>query len=192
MNTILSVRLFFLMPIALLFFLSFALLSCQASLPFYPLDIANLQFQDHHGQDFHMRQAAKRITLLHFGFTRCPSICPDNFRRLQKLYSLLDFAQSKLGVLFITVDPEYDSPAVLRKYLSAYANIKALGLWVNKKELRSVSQSFHVNFGESARTEHVIDHSSHIFLIDRELRVRYFFRQDDSPYKMARIVRRLL
>ena len=186
-----KINIYFFQPI--LFFSLFLSLACSSKLPVYPLKLdKNFSLLSHEDKVFQIDDLYKKISLLYFGFTRCPSVCPQNLQRIQKAQNLIGMKKNKLQTLMITVDPEYDSPKVLRKYFSAY-DMKVLGLWCKKDELEDISKKFGASFFavKDKKQKHFIEHSAYIFLLDKKAQLRYFFPHEDSPQKIASVIRRL-
>ena len=178
----------------LIFLSSFLFGACGTKLPVYPLSLGkSFRLSSHEGKIFETKDLYSKITLLYFGFTRCPSVCPENLKRIQKAQEFLGLKRAQLQILMISVDPEYDSPQLLKEYLSGY-KMNVLGLWCQSEGLARISKQFGASFsaiaGEGA-PEHFIDHSSHIFLLDKKAQLRYLFSREDSPQKIASIIRRL-
>ena len=189
----LSERIRFFLPLLL-----FICLGCQKALPFYPLGGLgerdglgeNFQLLNHERKDFSSQNLHGKINLLYFGFTRCPSVCLHNLKRLQGAYKLLGFRKRSLQILMVTVDPEHDTPEVLKNYLAPY-EIGAVGLWGPLEKIRPLSRKFGALFSPAKGEEHFIEHSAHIFLLDKKAHVRYLFNREDSSQKIANVVRRL-
>ena len=168
-------------------------LACHSDLPIYPLKLdKTFSFTSHENKTFEIQDLHSRISLIYFAFTRCPSICPENLRRIQRAQKLIGLKKNQLQSLMITIDPEYDSPAVLKKYLNGY-DMNILGLWCRKDRLENISKKFGASFFSASdkKAEHQIEHSAHIFLLDKKAQLRYFFRREDSPQKIASMIRRL-
>ncbi len=170
----------------LLFFIS-----CQRDLPVYPID-TDFELTDHYNRAFQMKNLKGQVVLIFFAFTRCPSTCPRNLRRLEKVYNILGFRGHDLKTLMITVDPDYDVPRVLKAYLNSY-KIDILGLWGKPEQIGKVMRAFGASVypAKEANAHHQIDHSDHIFLLDKQAKVRYFFKYTDPPQKMVKIIRTL-
>ena len=176
-------------------FLSFFLqqFACTSRLPLYPLHLdKSFRLKSHEGKVFQSKDLHSKISLLFFGFTRCPSVCPENLKRIQRAQDFLGLKKTQVQSLMISLDPEYDSPQVLKKYLSSY-KMNVLGLWCKNKELEHISKKFGASFlaAHGEQVGHFIQHSSHIFLLDKKAQLRYIFRMEDSPQKIASIIRRL-
>lgn len=176
--------------------------ACQKELPFYPIK-ADFTLKDDTENKFVFHDSmSKKITLLFFGFTRCPTVCPQTLKRIEKVSRMVGTKRNILQTFMVSVDPEYDSPRILKQYLESY-KINVRGLWGSGSQIKKVMQQFgasimslstvpnhtHLKHGSSASVNP--HHSSHIFLIDKKGRVRSFFRQEDSPQKIATAIRGL-
>jgi len=109
------------------------------------------------------------LTAIFFGFTNCPDICPMTLSNLdQVLEKLNDDENEKFKVYFISIDPEKDSPKVIRDYLNTFKN-KIHGITGDPQEIFSLSKSWGV-LSEKIFTEdgnYLINHSSSILLLSR-------------------------
>ena len=182
--------------IVLIFFFSHLAFCSQKKIPIYPIE-SDFSLTDHDRKEFRLSQLKGKTILLYFGFTKCPDVCPQILSRIQRVYRLLGLKKHLLQTIMITLDPEYDQPKVLKKYLSNY-NISALGLHGSTDKIQRIQKQYGsvVQYAVEAGTfdKHQvghISHSTHIFLLDPESRVRFLFRPNDSPRKMAGIIRQV-
>ena len=109
------------------------------------------------------------LTAIFFGFTNCPDICPMTLSNLdQVLEKLNNDERKRFKVYFISIDPEKDSPEVIRDYLSTFKN-KIYGITGDSQKIFSLSKSWGV-LSEKIFTEdggYLINHSSSILLLDK-------------------------
>jgi len=132
-------------------------------------------------------------TLYFFGFTHCPDVCPTTLARLSGWLHQLPEAPQRLNVVFISVDPERDTPAVLAAYLQSFSP-HITGLTGTPEELAKVAEQFmvyyaKVPFGDGTYT---MDHSSMIILADAKGTFRgTISHEDDEPTALAKL-RKLL
>lgn len=116
-----------------------------------------------------------KIVALAFGFTHCPRVCPVTLANLAQVATKLGASSSELQVLFITVDPERDSPARLREFLSFF-NPAFLGGTGEKAKLEALRQAYGVTAtraaSDNAKLGYEVHHSSSIYLIDRAGKLR--------------------
>ena len=105
-------------------------------------------------------------TVLFFGFTHCPDVCPIALHRLSLLIENLGKDQNKLNAYFITLDPERDSWKVLNNYLSAFNN-RIIGITGESKKIKALAKSWGV-YSKKVPPDggnYTIDHTSLIFLL---------------------------
>lgn len=110
------------------------------------------------GRTLTIRDLKGRPTLLFFGFTHCPEVCPLSLVKAVQIKRLLGPAADDLQVAFVTVDPQRDTPAHLRDYLSAF-DTNFLGLAGDEVGTRAIAESLGVSYrrvgeGETATFEH--------------------------------------
>ena len=105
-------------------------------------------------------------TVLFFGFTHCPNVCPIALHRLSLLIEKLGEDQNKLNVYFITLDPERDNWKVLNNYLSVF-NSRIIGITGESKKIEALTKSWGV-YSKKVPLDgenYTIDHTSLIFLL---------------------------
>ncbi len=122
---------------------------------------------NHEGSRFDLDELRGKIVLVFFGYTRCPDVCPIELQTMASaLQGLGDDAQLAQG-LFITVDPENDSPEVLQQYMQFFGGTM-LGLTGTKQQIDQATQQFKVTYQKHARDDghYTMDHSANLFVID--------------------------
>jgi protein SCO1/2 len=124
--------------------------------------------------------------LVFFGYTHCPDICPTElFQISQVLKARGDDQQIK--ALFITVDPERDTPAVMKKYLSSF-DPRIIGLSGTREETDAVEREYRV-YAHKASTpdgNYAVDHTAVIYLMDKQGRFVTAFNVDRPPQVAAK------
>ncbi|EME70913.1 hypothetical protein H261_05874 [Paramagnetospirillum caucaseum] len=112
-----------------------------------------------------------RIRLVTFGYTFCPDICPTVLNTLSVVLDHLGADRTKVATLFISVDPERDTPAHLKEYLNAFPDIT--GLSGTPEQVAAAARNFKVRYerqkpeGDDSRA-YAVDHSASIYIMDRE------------------------
>jgi protein SCO1/2 len=132
--------------------------------------IADFRMTDTQGQPFTPRNLLGKTSLVFFGFTHCPDVCPTT---LVKLAQLKKAAQLPgLQVLFVTVDPQRDTPSSLAQYVHAFDS-DFIGLTGEPAELKRVTAEFGVVYGrvELPGGDYTMDHSAAVFLLDPHARM---------------------
>lgn len=113
-----------------------------------------------------------KVVLLSFGFTYCAAVCPTTLATLAQARSQLGKAAESVQVIFVTVDPERDDAAHMRDYLAAF-DPAFIGATDAPDRLASVRKAYGVTAEKRGTgTDYAMDHTSSIFLIDRDGRLR--------------------
>jgi protein SCO1/2 len=110
-----------------------------------------------------------KLVMLYFGFASCPDVCPTDLALIAQALHRLGPAESEVQPLFVTLDPERDTPALLREYAAAF-HPRFVALTGSVDEVRRVATDFKVYFAKvnvpGTRT-YVIEHTAYTFLLDR-------------------------
>lgn len=119
------------------------------------------------GKSYTSSNFAGRVQLVFFGFTQCPDICPTALAELSEVLRSLGDQASRVQVLMISVDPERDTPEVLRAYVSGF-NPNFLGLTGTPAQIKQVAASFKAYYAKApaAKGGYSMDHSSSFYLLD--------------------------
>ncbi len=149
-----------------------------------PRAIADFDLKDQHGQAFSRDQLRGRWTLLFTGFTNCPDVCPLTVASMADLRRRL--ARDDLQFLFVSVDPERDTPEVIRRYLAHFdpGLIGATGAREDVEEFTAglgLAQVVNPGVGD----DYTVDHSTAFVLIDPEARLAGYFSAPHQPDALA-------
>lgn len=119
------------------------------------------------GKSYTSSNFAGKVQLVFFGFTQCPDICPTALAELSEVLRSLGDQASRVQVLMISVDPERDTPEVLRAYVSGF-NPNFLGLTGTPAQIKQVAASFKAYYAKApaAKGGYSMDHSSSFYLLD--------------------------
>lgn len=143
-------------------------------------------------QKFNLDSLEGKYSLLFFGYTSCPDVCPTTMYELKKLYSILekDKQQKTYQVVFVSVDPRRDTPARLEEYVT-YFNKSFIGATGKKTEIanlaRQLGASYEVN-DDSKSEDYSVSHTGVIFVIDPDAQ---FAAVLTPPHQASRIESRL-
>jgi protein SCO1/2 len=134
-----------------------------------------------------------KVVVITFGFTRCPDVCPTSLAALAAAVGALGEDRKRVQGLFITVDPERDTPGLLAKYVTAF-DPSFLGLAGDAAATRQVARAFKVFYQKvpTSKGDYTMDHSTGYYVIDRHGRTRLMFRYGQSAADMAYDIRLLL
>lgn len=147
-----------------------------------PRPLTAFHLTAHDQQPFDLGRLKDKWTLLFFGYTHCPDVCPTTLTELAQAIKQLEPAVLKdTQFVFVSVDPARDTPESLAEYVN-YFDARFLGATGSVKALRSLTQQLDVKFSlETDPTgEAIVNHSSTILLIDPQ--VRYYARLNAPHY----------
>jgi protein SCO1 len=168
--------------------------STADALPVLPIG-GDFALTDHQHQRFELSSLRGKVVLVFFGYSFCPDFCPTTLSKLASVSRRLGDAQSQIKTLYITVDPERDTPEVLRDDLSNF-RLDALGLTGTKAEIDTVVKLFGASYSivptpESA-AKYTVSHSTTLYVLDRQGRVRIEFPYEATIDEILLGVNRLL
>lgn len=140
-----------------------------------PRLLPEFQLQDHHGRSFTLDRLKGQWTLLSYGFTFCPDICPSTLATLHQVMQQLPAPHPQ--VVFISVDPERDTPARLASYVP-YFDADFLGVTGTHDALQTLAQAIGIIYKKSdaQSADYTIDHGISIFLINPRGELHALFR----------------
>ncbi|WP_404362844.1 SCO family protein [Marinobacter sp.] len=122
-----------------------------------------------------------QVRLLFFGFTSCPDVCPTALSHIQKsIRQMPEELQKKVTVLFVSVDPERDTPELIGEYASFFGD-NITGLTAEESTLRQLAKRYRTTFGYSepdSNGHYQVSHSSAIYVFDTQGRIRLLLRPE--------------
>lgn len=178
---------------------SLLLAGCDGGPKFRSTDITGVDYgkslalTDHNGRPRTLEDFRGKVVLLFFGFTHCPDVCPTTLADLAGAVKTLGPDADRVQVLFVTVDPERDTPEALAKYVTAF-DPRFLGLHGDAAATRKTAQEFKIYY-EKRKTgdSYSVDHSGQSYVIDPQGRVRLLVRPDriaqDLPEDLKTLLR---
>lgn len=134
------------------------------------------------------------VTLVYFGYTHCPDVCPETMAKLTQAIQQLGNDSQHVRILFVTVDPARDTPAVLHGYVDAFDAGHAVGLTGPASEIKALAQRYRVAYqAEKVRPDGSYDvtHSSAIYIFDGQGHARLIGTGADSVGDFAHDLRQL-
>lgn len=150
---------------------------------------------DQYSNAFHSSQLEGRPTLLFFGFTECPDICPAVLAQMGQTNRAMaeQGLANRVNQVFITFDPERDTPEHLREYLPWF-NEHLIGLTGTPEEIEAVAAQFGVVYllDEMEDGDYSFSHSDFIYLLDDQNRVRKLYPANFDPKEVIADVKTLL
>ncbi|MCO6419389.1 SCO family protein [Siccirubricoccus sp. KC 17139] len=136
------------------------------------------------------RDYAGRWMLVYFGYSYCPDVCPTELGAMTAALDQLGPLAEQVVPVFVSVDPERDTPAHLADYVSRF-HPRLQGLTGTPEQVAEAARRFRVYYAKVQRpdmTDYLMDHSSFVYLVGPDARVRSLFRPDTSPEAMAAAV----
>ena len=138
-----------------------------------PRKFSDAKLMDHLGQSFDSARFEGKWTMIFFGFTSCPDICPTTLAVLSKMYRELSEEEAKdLQVLLVSLDPERDTAEKLAEYVP-YFRADFVGATTDSHRLLKLATELNVAFarvplggGEGAEANYTIDHSGNVILVN--------------------------
>ena len=157
--------------------------------PAFTLDGSN-------GKKLSLRDHLGKVVILEFGYTFCETVCPVTLARVTDVYKKLGSAASDVQLIYVTVDPKRDSPERLREHLTVF-NPSFLGATGTPVELEAVLKAYGVLAREVASQnpalKYAVDHSSSLYLIDRQGKLRglapFGTRADDIAHEVELLLK---
>ena len=147
--------------------------------------------QDHNGQRVTEGAFAGRLGLIYFGFTYCPDVCPTELGLMASALDLLGPDASRVLPVLITIDPARDTPAALADYVSRF-HPALIGLTGTEDEIATAARAFRVYYRKiqpPGASNYLMDHSSFIYLVGPDGKVRQLFRPNTPPETIAAALR---
>ena len=174
---------------------------CTESKPqFQSVDITgadyakDFQLTDHNGQRRSLKDFQGKVVVLFFGFTQCPDVCPTSMAELAQVKQLLGADGAKLQGLFVTVDPERDTPELLKAYMANF-DPSFLALRGTPDELAALAKDFKAYYKKvegKTPTSYTMDHSAASYVYDTQGRLRLYTRYGTGAQALASDIKLLL
>jgi protein SCO1 len=182
---------FLTLSIVLLSYIGFEFLTQKKNIPTEllavlktnPIALNEFSLTDQNNRPFTLKELKSKNTLLFFGYTSCPDICPTTLNVLNHVHKQLE---KEINVVFVSVDPQRDTTDKLLDYME-YFNKDFLGITGSKKDIDQFTKQFNAGYIIEDKTSddtYLVSHTSSIFLINPELNVIAAF----SPPHHASII----
>jgi protein SCO1/2 len=154
----------------------------------------DFKLADHNGQQRTLADFRGKVVVIFFGFAQCPDVCPTAMAELAEVKRLLGADAGKLQGLFITLDPERDTPEVLKAYMGNF-DPAFLALRPETQELPDLAKHFKIfykkNEGKTAGS-YTLDHTAASYVFDPQGRVRLYTRHGMGPAALSEDLKILL
>jgi protein SCO1/2 len=177
------------------------LAACTESRPqFTSIDLTGADYArdfsltDQNGQRRSLKDFRGKVVVLFFGYTQCPDVCPTTMAELAQTRKLLGADGERVQVLFVTVDPERDTPQVLKGYMANF-DPSFLALRGTSEELAAMAKDYKVYFKKvegKTPTSYSMDHSAASYVYDPQGQLRLYTRYGGGAPALASDIRLLL
>lgn len=149
---------------------------------------------DHNGQARTLADFKGKVVVLFFGYTQCPDVCPTTMAELADVKKQLGQDGDKMQALFVSVDPERDTPALLKAYMTNF-DASFLALRPTPEQLPGLAKSFKMYYKKvdgKTPTSYTMDHSAGSYVYDPQGRVRLFTRYGSGTPALVSDLQQLL
>ena len=179
------------------------LTGCSEEIPkqtFAAIDITGADYAtgfsltDHNGQPRTLADFKGKVVVVFFGFTQCPDVCPTSMQELAEVKKMLGKDGDRLQGIFVTVDPERDTPEVLKAYMANF-DPSFLALYGSPEQLAAVAKDFKIYYKKvdgKTPTSYTMDHSAGSYVYDTAGRLRIYNRYGSGAQALAADVKALL
>lgn len=178
------------------------LTACSPKLEFKNIDITgstafgkDFSLIDPDGKVRTLADFKGKVVVMFFGYTQCPDICPTTLTEMQQVMTLLGPQSDKVQVLFVTVDPERDTAAILKQYVPSF-DPRFLGLRpADEAALEKVAKDFKIYYKRVPGTSpgsYTMDHTAGSYAFDPQGRLRLYIKHAQGPETLAHDLKELL
>jgi protein SCO1/2 len=151
-----------------------------------PASLPDFELKDTAGMPFHLSEVKGDIALIYFGYTYCPDVCPLTMYDVKEALGGLTTDKERVHVIFISVDPERDTPQVLEQYVAAFGP-EFKGLVDDFEKVKEVMKPYGAYAEKEAATDssagYLVSHSARLYLVDPQgqllLMYPYGFKAED-------------
>jgi protein SCO1/2 len=154
----------------------------------------DFQLPDTEGKVRSLKDFRGKAVVVFFGFTQCPDVCPTTLAEIAQAKQLLGPDGAKVQGIFVTVDPERDTPQILKAYMANFGP-DFIALRGSPEQLAAVAKDFKVYYKKvEGKTpgSYTMDHSAASFVYDPQGRLRLYSRYGSGPQALANDIKQLL
>jgi len=154
----------------------------------------HLQLPDQNGRVRTLDDFKGKVTLLFFGYTQCPDVCPTTLAELAQAKKDLGAEGDRIQGVFVTVDPERDTPEVLKGYVSSF-DPSFVALRGSPEQTAAAAKEFKVFYAKvpgKTPGSYTMDHTAASYVLDRDARLRLFVRYGSGAAPLAADLKALL
>jgi protein SCO1/2 len=163
-------------------------------LPILPIG-GDFTLTNQDAQPFELASLRGKVVLVFFGYTMCPDACPTTLSKLSAAYArLTDEERARVKALYISIDPERDTPTVMKEHLT-YFGVDAVGLTGSPEDTAKVARQFGAHFERSSEPTaagYLMSHTVSMFGLDARGQTRLLIDYEANVDTVVRSIRQLL
>ena len=178
------------------------LIACSPKPEFKNIDITgstafgkDFSLLDPDGKSRTLTDFKGKVVVMFFGYTQCPDICPTTLTEMQQVMTLLGPQSDQVQVLFVTVDPERDTAAILKQYVPSF-DPRFLGLRpADEVALEKVAKDFKIYYKKvpgKTPGSYTMDHTAGSYAFDPQGRLRLYIKHAQGPETLAHDLKELM
>lgn len=149
---------------------------------------------DAHGKLRSIQEFKGQVVVVFFGYTQCPDVCPTTLQELVEAKTILGSQGERLQGIFVSLDPDRDTPEVLRAYAEAF-DPKMVALTGSGEQITAVAKDFKVFFKKvegKQPSSYTLDHSAGIYMYDPQGQLRAYHRYGQGAQALAKDAKALM
>ncbi|GAB1458586.1 SCO family protein [Thauera sp.] len=152
-----------------------------------------LRLTDHNGQERTLADFKGKVVTIFFGYTQCPDVCPTALSGMSSVMQALGPDAERVQVIFVTVDPERDTPELLAQYVPVF-DARFLGLYGTPEKIAEVAKEFRVFYRKSGDLagHYTIDHTAGTYVFGPDGRPRLYVKHAEDPQVVVADIKALL
>jgi protein SCO1/2 len=152
-----------------------------------------IQLTDQDGKPFDSASLAGKPYMVYFGFTHCPEACPTTLSEIARTEDEIGGPAKELTTLFITVDPERDTPSVMKDYISNFGG-NTVGLWGTAEQIAKAAKEYRVFYKKVPTSDgsYTMDHTAVLYLMNRKGEFEDIIAYSEDHARFVEKIKKLL
>jgi len=162
------------------------------------MELVAFDLVDHTGKPFQYKDLKEEWSLIFFGYSKCPDVCPTTVFKLTEIYRILDedkAIKQQPQVIFVSIDPDRDKPETLKEYLTAF-NPEFIGVTGTLDEIKKLTAKLSVYFQKIGDDEenylYEMNHMAGLFLTNPDGKLVASFKPTATPKELSLDVKKIL
>lgn len=181
------------------FALSLVLTACQPTAQYLNSNITasnlrtDIPLTSHKGEPLQINSPQKgKVSAVFFGYTQCPDICPTTLGKMKIVMEQLGADADKVRVVFVTVDPERDTGALLKEYMGAF-NPTFTGAYTDPAQTKTMANQFQVVYEKvGTGPNYIVNHTANLYLLDENGRTVVSVPYEAKPETITHDIKQML